>query len=121
MVKTSLLIVDDESDIRSLCTCIVAREFDFEIEQAASLKIAREKLKTFKPDLVLLDIHLSDGLGFDLIPDLKRANPDVKFLFVTAYNQSEEQKKAVDLGAFGLLGKPFQANQLIERLNKMQQ
>lgn len=120
MAKTSLLIVDDESDIRSLCTCIVNREFDFEIDQASSVATAREKLNALKPDIVLLDIHLGDGLGFDLVPDLKRANPDVKVLFVTAYNQSEERKKAVDLGAFGLLGKPFQAEQLIERLNKMQ-
>ena len=120
MKKQKLLIVDDECDIRSLCKCVVERSFDqFDIHDAKSLSEAKEMLKTLKPDIVLLDLHLNDGFGFDLIPTLKKVNPDVKILIVTAYNQCEEKRKAVDLGAFGLLGKPFRSADLVDRINEM--
>lgn len=120
MNKKTLLIIDDECDIRSLCKCVVDRSFDnFVIHDARSLKEAKEKLKEIIPDLVLLDLHLDDGEGFDLIPLIKKVNPEVKILIVTAYNQNEERKKAEELGAFGLLGKPFCSADLVERINDM--
>lgn len=120
MEKKTLLVIDDECDIRSLCKCVVNRSFkDLNVVDASSLKEARSVLKSISPDIVLLDLHLSDGFGFDLIPAIKQANKDVKILVVTAYNQQEEQQKAAELGAFGLLGKPFQAEELVERIEKM--
>lgn len=120
MDKKKLLIVDDECDIRSLCKCVVNRSFDnIVIADAESIQEAKDKLKDISPDIVLLDLHLGDGFGFDLIPHLKRVNPSVKILIVTAYNQSEEQRKAVDLGAFGLLGKPFRSADLVDRIREM--
>jgi response regulator of citrate/malate metabolism len=118
--KRTLLIIDDECDIRSLCKCVVDRSFDnFVVYDARSLKEAKEKLKSIIPDIVLLDLHLDDGVGFDLVSLIKKVNPEVKILVITAYNQSEEQRKAEDLGAFGLLGKPFSSTDLVERINDM--
>lgn len=120
MSKKTLLIIDDECDIRSLCKCIVNRTFDdFNVVDASSLTEARTLLQSVTPDVVLLDLHLNDGFGFDIIPAIKQANEEAKILVVTAYNHQEEQRKAVDLGAFGLLGKPFQAEELVERLKLM--
>jgi DNA-binding NtrC family response regulator len=119
MSKPVLLIVDDEPDIRALCTSIVKRAFDFEILESGSLKQAKELLQSAKPDFVLLDLHLQDGVGFDLVPFLLKANPSVKVLIVTAYNQCPEKKQATDLGAFGLLGNPFKSQDLINRIDAM--
>ncbi|PHR46600.1 MAG: hypothetical protein COA32_10680 [Fluviicola sp.] len=119
MCKSVLLIVDDEPDIRALCSSIVKRSFDFEVCEASSLSESKKMLNSIIPDFVLLDLHLQDGVGFDLVPFLMKANPKVKILIVTAYNQCYEKKTATDLGAFGLLGKPFKSQDLIERIEAM--
>ncbi len=120
MDKKTLLIVDDECDIRSLCKCVVERNFDdFDIIGAQSIGDAIKLLANHTPDVVLLDLEMNDGIGFDLIPHLKDANPEVKILIVTAYTQSEERQKALNLGAYGLLGKPFRSEELVENIHQM--
>lgn len=119
MSKPVLLIVDDEPDIRALCSSIVKRSFDFDVWEADSLTEAKSLLKSTAFDYVLLDLHLQDGVGFDLVPFLMKANPNVKILIVTAYNQCYEKKQATDLGAFGLLGKPFKSQDLVDRIEAM--
>jgi response regulator of citrate/malate metabolism len=118
--KKTLLIIDDEEDIRSLSRHIVERAFEFlDVFDASSLNDARQLIKDVIPDFVLLDLHLSDGFGFDIIPELLGVNPKAKILVVTAYNQSQEQSNTLRLGAFGLLGKPFAANDLVDRIKEM--
>lgn len=120
MENKTILLVDDECDIRSLCKCVVSRNYEhFNIVDACSIAEAKKKLETSIPDIVLLDLEMNDGIGFELIPHLKKLNPDVKVLIVTAYNQIEEKQKAYELGTFGLLGKPFRSEDLVERINEM--
>tara|TARA_R110002111_G_scaffold38459_1_gene73283 strand:- start:210 stop:575 length:366 start_codon:yes stop_codon:yes gene_type:complete len=119
MSQPVLLIVDDEPDIRALCSCIVKRSFDFKVIESSSLSETKELLTSVVPDYVLLDLHLQDGVGFDLVPFLLKVNPNVRILIVTAYNQCQEKRKATDLGAFGLLGKPFKSQDLVDRINEM--
>ncbi|MDX1652924.1 MAG: response regulator [Brumimicrobium sp.] len=119
MSKPVLLIVDDEPDIRALCSSIVRRSFEFDVLESASLNEAKNVLLNRKPDYVLLDLQLKDGIGFDLLPFLFESNPNVKVLVVTAYNQCHEKKRAEDLGAHGLMGKPFKSDDLVERISEM--
>lgn len=119
MSKPVLLIIDDEPDIRALCSAIVKRAFDFEIYESGSLSETKVLLNSVNPDYVLLDLHLPDGVGFDLVPFLMRKNTEVKVLIITAYNQCHEKKQATNLGAFGLLGKPFKSQDLVERISEM--
>lgn len=119
MAKPVLLIVDDEPDIRALCSCVVKRSFDFEIIESGSLVETSELLHSIAPDYVILDLHLKDGIGFDLIPEIFEANAKAKILVVTAYNQCDEKRKSVHLGASGLLGKPFKSEELVERINEI--
>ena len=119
MKRPVLLIVEDEIDIKALYKSIVMRHFDFDIVEANSIEEVRNVLKNTVPDYVLLDLRLEDGSGFDAVPALKQVNPDVQFLFVTAFNHCKEKKRAVDLGAVGLLAKPFEKETLVEYLKKM--
>ena len=119
MYKPLLLIIDDEEDIRALYRSIIGRFFDFNIIEADSLESVRNILTTEIPDLVLLDLNLKDGVGFDAIPALKKINSNVKILIVTAFNHCKEKRKAVELGAVGLIAKPFDTNQLVEHIKNM--
>lgn len=119
MKRPLLLIVDDECDIKALYKSIVNRHFDFDIVEANSIKDAQKVLTNHVPDYVLLDLCLQDGDGFDLVPSLKKINSNVKILVVTAFNHCKEKQKATELGAVGLLAKPFELETLVQHLNDM--
>jgi len=119
MKRPILLIVDDECDIKALYKSIVNRHFDFDIVEANSIKALQRVLMDCAPDYVLLDLCLQDGSGFDVVPALKKANPNVQFLVITAFNHCKEKNKAAELGAVGLLSKPFEKEALVEYLKQM--
>lgn len=119
--KRKLLILDDEKDIRDICSSIINRFFDFEIFTAGSLNEAKKIANANTIDFAILDLNLPDGVGFDLVPHLKNTNPKLKFLIVTAYNHCVEKNKAAELGAEKLLSKPFKSADLkleVERMLK---
>lgn len=119
MKRPVLLMVDDESDIKALYKSIVNRHFDFDVVEANSIKAVQDVLQEYVPDYVLLDLCLPDGDGFDVIPALKKVNSSVKILVITAFSHCKEKKKAVDLGAVGLLAKPFERETFVQHLNMM--
>lgn len=119
MKRPILLIVDDESDIRELYKSVVNRFFDFDIVEANSIKALQGVLLETTPDYVLLDLSLQDGSGFDVIPELKKVNPQAKFLVISAFSHCKEKKKAAELGAVGLLAKPFESAELVKYINQM--
>lgn len=119
MKKLQLLIVDDEQDIRDLSEGIIQRNFDLDIRKVGSVKEAESVILQMAPDLVLLDLNLPDGVGFDLVPVLKKVNENVVFIVVTAYNHCKEKAKAIELGALDFLEKPFKSSDLSERVTKM--
>lgn len=111
-MKPSVLVVDDEKDIRDICHGIIARSFDCEVITNSSIYEATVSIESNKIDIAILDVHLQDGVGFDLIPLLRAQNPSVKILIISAYNQCSEVEKAKKLSVDCFLGKPFTSNQL---------
>jgi DNA-binding NtrC family response regulator len=118
-MKKRVLIVDDESDIRSICKNVVTRSFSAEVVVAGSLNEAKEHLSSSEFDLALLDIHLPDGVGFELIPAIKERMNTCRIVTMTAYNQCNEEEKAREMGVDGFLGKPFRQNDLIRVLEPL--
>lgn len=110
-MKPSFLVVDDEKDIREICHGIIARSFDCEVHSSSSIAEATVAIELNKIDIAVLDVHLQDGVGFDLIPLLRARNPNVKILIITAYNQCSEVEKATQMSVDYLLGKPFTVSQ----------
>lgn len=82
-----VLLVDDDADLRQ----VVRETFGgtVELEQAGSLAAAREALAAFRPDAVILDIELEDGLGSDLLPDLQRRERPVPVVVFTARDEPD--------------------------------
>ncbi|PKR81723.1 hypothetical protein CW751_04130 [Brumimicrobium salinarum] len=119
MQRSKILIVDDEKDIRDLYCSIIDRHFDLEIYTATSLMQVKSVLESLVPDYVLLDLNLHDGEGFDLIPVLFKVNPKIKILIISAFSHCKEKQRAVELGAVGLLAKPFETSVFTEHLQMM--
>lgn len=107
-----VLIVEDEPNI------VVSLEFlldheGYEVEVATSGTEALERVASFRPDLVLLDVMLPGLDGFEVCRAL-RSRPDVpKIILLTARGREAERLKGLDLGADLYVTKPFSTRQLI--------
>jgi len=87
------------------------------VGSCGSIAEAQQLIERESPDLVLLDINLSDGNGFELI-DLYEESIPFQVVFITAYNVSEYAIRALRLGALDYLPKPFSKGDLSGAIDK---
>lgn len=108
-----ILIVEDDESIRLGLKYYLEQE-SFETVLAANKK---ETLDKFSNDimLVLLDINLPDGNGFEILKDLKKEK-DVPIIFLTANDLEVSIVMGLDMGADDYITKPFKARELVSRI-----
>jgi two-component system response regulator AtoC len=97
------LVVDDDPEIAKVLTELVERE-GFAVTSASTLARAREEIATSVPDIVLVDIHLPDGSGLDLLEGLGPSAPEV--VLITGQASVETAVDALRRGAADYLTKP---------------
>ena len=114
MNGAEVLIVDDEPQIRHLLRVTLARAA-YEVAEAGSASEALALLKTFAPDVVLLDLGLPDRDGIELIPLIKHQSTAV-LLVVSVRDATEEKVTALDLGADDYMTKPFDTAEVLARV-----
>lgn len=112
-MKKILVMEDDEILNAGLCYNIQKKEML--PVPVYSIKDAKEKLKEASFDLILLDVNLPDGNGFDFA---KEAMPkySTPFIFLTAHNLEEEIIKGLQLGADDYIVKPFSIKVVMEKI-----
>lgn len=115
---TKALIVDDEAEIRQLVSRFLQKA-GHHTETSDSLAAARDQLLTGLYDVVLLDLHLPDGVGFDLIPAIRKHSPKAKVVIITAYEGPEEQHGALLHQVDDYLKKPFTKQQILDTLDRL--
>ena len=106
----ALVVEDDEIALRALAE-LVADE-GFAVEKATSLRAARARLAAQTPDVVLLDLILPDGTGFDLIEDLQGQTDRVEIVVITGHASVSTAVEALRRGASDYLTKPVDAARL---------
>jgi len=114
-----VIIVDDESRSRkSIANILSISPIETElVAEADNVKSGLETIKQHKPDVVLLDINMPDGTGFDLLKKLDHIN--FKVIFITAYEEFAIQ--AFEFSAVDYILKPVDPLKLTESLNKVHQ
>lgn len=100
-----LLVVDDQEGIRVLIYELLGE--DFELKLVCSGEEAIEESKSFKPDIILLDIGLSGISGVDALPKLKETVPKSSVVMLTGNTDGLLIEKALALGACDYITKPF--------------
>ena len=117
MARFSVLIVDDEKNIRhTLRVCL--ETMDTTVVEAGSASAALDAMGRSAFDLVFLDLRLGQESGLDLIPQLLAENPNLIIVMVTAYATIETAVEAIRRGAWDYLPKPFtpaQIGHLVEK------
>ena len=114
----TILVVDDEANIRELCSLYLERE-GFGVISAAdgesALAVAREQ----SPDLIVLDLMLPKKSGYEVTRELRAdagAIRDVPILMLTARSEDVDRIVGLELGADDYLGKPFHPRELTARV-----
>jgi len=115
MAATKLLVVEDDRGIATLLQHNLTID-GFDVRLAATAHDALRECQDFSPDLVLLDIKLPDGNGFELCRVLRQGGRR-PVIFVSARGQRADKVRGLDLGADDYVTKPFDMEELVARIN----
>lgn len=111
-----ILIVEDDESIRLGLQYYLEQE-SYETVSAGNAKEAKEQFQ-YDIALVLLDINLPDGNGFDLLKEMKQKK-DVPIIFLTANDLEVSVVRGLDMGADDYITKPFKARELVSRIKSV--
>lgn len=103
--KGTILVVDDEHGVRQSFNLVLKDEYH--VLMAGTGKEAIDMFTKKAVDLILLDILLPDSYGLDLLAKLKKTDPHTEIIMVTAVNEIHSAVKAIKLGAYEYIIKPF--------------
>lgn len=115
MRKEKVLIVEDEMDLLDLVDFNLTRE-GYVTEGALDGVAAIEKVKSFDPDLVVLDLMLPKVDGWKICGEIKRRDRDVAVIMLTAKSMPEDKVKGLECGADDYITKPFNIRELVMRV-----
>lgn len=107
---TRILIIDDELDI-CLMLARYLKALNFEAEYANTLDHAFLKIKLHHYELILLDLNLVEGSGYDVIQYVRSNALDTQIIVITAHDS--EENKSLEMGADLFIVKPF----TLQRIN----
>ena len=114
MPKKRVLLVDDNSAVRSLVRRLFELEPDFEISgEAENGRDAVEKAENLKPDLIILDLIMPVMTGLDAAPLLKQLLPDTLIILFTQQEGSEVERLARAAGIDAVVSKSQAASELV--------
>ncbi|XSG75724.1 response regulator transcription factor [Herpetosiphon llansteffanensis] len=111
-----ILIVDDDPAILSGVSTLL-EQAGYEIAQAASVAQARAQLQAFNPpNLVILDLMLPDGDGFELCRQIRQSSQYLPILMLSARDELHDRVEGLTVGADDYLTKPFAPAELLARV-----
>jgi two-component system OmpR family response regulator len=113
-----LLVEDDAALASAVCSYLVAKAFV--VDAAPSLAQARAALSAVQYAAVLLDLHLSDGDGLSLLPDVRALRDRPIVIVLTARDQVSDRIRGLDAGADDYLIKPYDPAELLARLRAVE-
>lgn len=111
MTAQTVLIVDDEPDIRELLDITLSR-MGLQTHSAATLQEAKKLVAQLKPDLCLTDMRLPDGNGISLVEHIQQEFPHIPVAMITAHGSVEAAISALKAGAFDFISKPIELDHL---------
>ena len=110
----TVLVADDEKNIVQLARMYLQAE-GFTVETAANGREALEKVRTAKPDLLVLDLMMPEVDGWEVCRRLRKES-DLPIIMLTARGDDVDKIVGLELGADDYMTKPFNARELVARV-----
>ncbi len=117
--KKKILVVDDEPNIVKLVSFILANN-GYDVLEASSGAEGIKKAKAEKPDLIVLDVMMPKMDGFEAARKLRadKATSSIPILMLSSKAQFEDKMKGIDSGAMDYVTKPFDKQELLEKVQE---
>ncbi len=109
--QPSILVVDDDSEMRALLLDVLRSE-GYEVAEAKDGTEAVRALRTREYNVILMDKNMPGPSGLDLLPGLRRVCPRSQIIMMTAYGDVPSFMEAVEKGAVEFLFKPFRMEEM---------
>ena len=121
IAQRKILIVDDDRGIVSSLHRALTLENKYMIDVAYDGFEAGKKFVVFKPQLIILDIHMPGLDGYQVCANIRSdpGNKSVRILAISGVSETQEIKKIMDLGADDYLSKPFSNKVLKDKISRM--
>jgi len=115
-----VLIVDD-SDVLRKVTVFNLKKLGMEVEEAIDGIDGLEKMRSWHPDVVILDIMMPRMDGFTVLREMKKDDTikDIPVIVLTAKGGQDDEQIAISLGAKRVMTKPFSPTQLLEEVRSI--
>jgi DNA-binding NtrC family response regulator len=117
MNKKKILVIDDEDIVRTSCSRTLA-PVGFEVHLSRNGIEGLKALEQGQFDLVLTDLKMPDMDGIEVLRKIKEGWPAVEVIIITGYQTVDTAVKAIKLGAFDYIEKPFTPDALITAVSK---
>jgi len=115
-MRNILIIEDNEIIVKGLKYLL--EQHSFSVTTAFNVEEANNIIGKMEIDLIILDITLPDGSGFEVCEYIKQYT-DVPVIFLTAKDEEQDIVKGLDMGAEDYIVKPFKSRELISRINNV--
>lgn len=109
--SAKVLIIEDDEEMRSLLKDFVEEE-GYDADSVERGTYAFRKLKTESFALIITDIRMPGSSGLDILPRLKRLQPETPIIVITAFGSEEVYRRAFERGATAYLEKPIHLHKL---------
>ena len=118
MAQKTLLVADDDASIRSLLKQLLSDEGFNVLEASTGIEVV-DKVKETSPDLVIMDVRMPELDGIEALARLKSTNPKTAVLIMTAFGSSNAAIRAMELGAFDYITKPFELDKISHSVKRV--
>jgi two-component system invasion response regulator UvrY len=114
-----VLMIEDHPIVRDGCRLIFERRADFALVEASSVEEGTVANREFRPDVIVLDLGLRDGNGFDMIPSLLAENEAARIVIFSMNETARFVRRALDMGARGYVTKNDDPNTILAAIDKV--
>jgi len=118
MATASILIVDDEPSLRETLADLLEDD-GYEVATAASGEVAIEMCREHRYDVILMDVRMPGIDGVEAFRQIRRHQPDVRVIIMTAYSTEELEQQALAEGALAFLPKPLEISQVTKLIGEV--
>ncbi len=106
-----ILVIDDEPGITGMLSIVFEKE-GYAVRTAGTCADGLRLVETTAPDLVLTDLRMPDGTGFDILRKTRETSAETPVVMITAYTSTKTAIEALKAGAYDYISKPFDVEEL---------
>jgi len=115
-----VFLLDDHEVVRRGLVALLEATGEIEVVgESGSAQEAARRIPAFRPDVAVLDARLPDGSGIDVCREIRSADPDIKALILTSYQDDEALFSAIMAGAAGYVLKQIKGTDLVDAIRRV--